>query len=296
MMTLFAVPKAFHGHNAVIQRNAVASWTRLQPACEIILCGDDFGTEQAARDFGVKYLPDIARNDFGTPLIDSVFEQVEKTARYSLLCYVNADIILLESFIPAVRSIGFQEFLMVGQRWDLDVSEPIRYEAEEWEDDLKKLVDERGLLHPPTGIDYFVFPRQTQWSLPPFAVGRPGWDNWFICRARELGLPVVDATRAVTVVHQNHDYAHVKFAADKTTEGPEAIRNRELIGDWGRMFTIRDATHSLQARGPASPSLYASRNFRTVPVALLKQWKRFSFLCGASGRVLKRRFSAGVRA
>jgi hypothetical protein len=152
------------------------------------------------------------------------------------------------------------------------------------------------LLHPSTGIDYFAFPRKLRWSLPPFAVGRPGWDNWLICRARELGVPVIDATQAVMVVHQNHDYAHVKFATDTTTEGPEAIRNRDLIGDWGHMFTIRDATHLLQLAGTASTSLYTTRNFRTLPVALLKHWKRFSFMCGAGRRVLRRRFSAGARA
>jgi hypothetical protein len=107
-----------------------------------------------------------------------------------------------------------------------------------------------------------------------------------------LGLPVIDATRVVTAIHQNHDYAHVKFATDKTTEGPEALRNRDLIGDWGCMFTIRDATHFLQPALTASTSPYATKNFRTLPVALIKQWKRFSFLCGAGGRVLKRRLSA----
>ena len=296
MITLFSIPKPFRGHIATIQRNAIQSWIRLKCDCEIVLCGDETGTAETAKEFNLKFVPDIACNQYGTPLVDSIFEQVERTARNSLLCYVNADIILLGSFIPAVHSINFREFLMVGQRWDLNVSEPIRYEAEEWEDDLKKLVHESGLLHPPTGIDYFVFPRRVRWSLPRFAVGRPGWDNWLICRARELRVPVIDATQAVTVVHQNHDYSHVKFATDRTTEGPEAIRNRELIGDWGRMFTIRDATHLLQPGSTVSGSPYATKNFRTLPVTLLKHWKRFSFLCGAGRRVLKRRFSVGVRA
>jgi hypothetical protein len=296
VITLFSIPKPFRGHIATIQRNAIQSWARLNFDCEIFVCGDEIGTEETAKEFNLKFLPDVARNQYGTPLIDSVFEQVKRTAHNSLLCYVNADIILPGSFMPAVQSIGFQKFLMVGQRWDLDVSEPIRYETVRWEDDLKKLVCQRGCLHPATGIDYFVFPRSVNWSLPPFAVGRPGWDNWFICRARELGLPVIDATRVVTAIHQNHDYAHVKFATDETTEGPEAIRNRDLVGDWGRMFTIRDATHFLEPAPTASTYLYTTKKFRTLPVALLKRWKRFSFLCGAGGRVLKRRFSAGARA
>jgi hypothetical protein len=288
MLSLFAIPKPFQGHIAIIQRNAIQSWLRLQPKCEVILCGDDYGTEETAREFGARCIPGIARNQFGTPLINSVFEQVERTSRNPLLCYVNADIILLGSFMPAVESIHFREFLMVGQRWDLNISEPISFGADRWEDQLKKHVEESGSLHPSTGIDYFVFPRGVKWSLPPFAVGRPGWDNWLIYRARELGLPVVDATAVVTVLHQNHDYGHVKFATDETTEGPEAVRNREIIGDWGRMFTICDASHYLQPRGTVRMPLSLKRNFRTLPVSLLRWWKRLDYLLGACGRVLRR--------
>jgi hypothetical protein len=290
MVTLFSIPKPFRGDIAIIQRNAIQSWARLRPACEIVLCADDFGTKQAAQDFGVKYIPDIARNDFGTPLINSVFERVEKTAGNSLLCYVNADIILLGSFLPAVQSISFQEFLMVGQRWDLDVSEQIRYEVEDWEDDLEKLVAESGLLHPPTGIDYFVFPRGVRWSLPPFAVGRPGWDNWFIYRARKLGVPVVDATNVATVIHQNHDYAHIRQATNNAWEGPEAEENRRLVGGWQYYFTIRDATHCLAADRSISTGggLRLTRNFATLPVSALKARKKLGYVGGAGVRALKR--------
>jgi hypothetical protein len=186
MLTLFAIPKPFQGHIGITQRNAIGSWKQLHPDCEIILCGDDQGTEEIAAEFHVKWLPAIARNRYGTPLVSSAFEQVEKIARYPLLCYLNADIILIESFISAVQSIPFMKFLMVGQRWDVDLSKPVNFGTEEWKHDLKRYVAEKGSLHPPTGIDYFVFPRGIMGVLPPFAVGRPGWDNWLIYRAREV--------------------------------------------------------------------------------------------------------------
>jgi hypothetical protein len=290
MMTLFSVPKPFGGHIAIIQRNAIESWTRLKFDCEIVLCGNETGTAEIAKEFRLKFLPDIACNQYGTPLLDSVFEQVQRTARNSLLCYVNADIILLGSFMSAVQSIGFREFLMIGQRWDLDVSEPIRYETAEWEDGLKKLVERRGSLHPPTGIDYFVFPQRVKWSLPAFAVGRPGWDNWFIYRARKLGVPVVDATNAATVIHQNHDYAHIRQATGNASEGPEAEENRRLIGGWQYYFTIRDATHRLAADRSISPGdgLRLMRNFATLPVSALKARKKLGYVGGAGVRALKR--------
>ena len=62
MLTIFAIPKAFKGHVDIIQRNALKSWTLLQPQCEIILCGDDPGVAEVAGDFGAEHLPDIERN------------------------------------------------------------------------------------------------------------------------------------------------------------------------------------------------------------------------------------------
>ena len=39
MLTLFAVPKPFRDHTAMIQRNAITSWTLLRPHPQIILFG-----------------------------------------------------------------------------------------------------------------------------------------------------------------------------------------------------------------------------------------------------------------
>lgn len=290
MLTLFSVPKPFVGAVAVIQRNAIQSWTRLHPDCEVILCGDDDGVQEAASQFHTRHIPTICRNEYGTPLLDSAFEQVERAANYSLLCYLNADIILPRNFLSAVRSIPFQSFLMVGQRWDIDLTESLNFESDDWEDRLRKYVAAKGSLHPPTGIDYFVFRRGTVGRLPPFAVGRPGWDNWFIYRARSLGIPVVDATRVTTVIHQNHDYTHVRKAIDDTAEGPEAGENRKLVGGWRHVFYIRDATHLLIPGKPGggSVSIRLRRNFRTLPFRALKACKELNYLFGAGMRFLKR--------
>jgi len=60
VLTLFTIPKAFNGHIAVIQRNAIQSWMRLHPEIEIILFGADEGTAEAAREFGLRYEPELA--------------------------------------------------------------------------------------------------------------------------------------------------------------------------------------------------------------------------------------------
>lgn len=46
MITIFSTPKPFRGHFEIIQRNAIQSWLRLRPGCEIILLGNDEGTAE----------------------------------------------------------------------------------------------------------------------------------------------------------------------------------------------------------------------------------------------------------
>jgi hypothetical protein len=267
MLTIFSVPKPFEGHIGVIQRNAIQSWRRLRPTCQVILCGDEAGTADVAAEVGVEWLPDVERNAFGTPLLSSVFAAAEASAKFPLLCYVNADIVLLSDLTEAARRVAGarSRFLLVGQRWDLDLREPIPFERETWERELRERVARSGTLHAPSGSDYFLYPRGAIGALPAFAVGRPAWDNWVLYRARSLRMPVIDATAATLVIHQNHAYGHVKGATDNAWEGPEAERNRELMGGIERVFTLADATHRLTATslGRFLDSAHLKRRART---------------------------------
>jgi hypothetical protein len=270
MLTIFTVPKPFAGHIGIIQRNAIQSWRRLRPACQVFLCGNEAGTAETAAALGADQIPAVELNEFGTPLLSSVFAAVEARAAHDLICYVNADIILLSDFAEAARRIAEskQRFLMVGQRWDIDVTEPLDFERPDWEQAIRLSVERAGSLHPPSGSDYFVFRRGTVGALPPFAVGRPGWDNWMIYRARHQRAAVVDATRVTLVVHQNHAYGHVKQSTGPAWEGPEGDRNLSLIGGSDRIYTLADATHRLTAGGvrrALSPA-HLKRRIRTMAV------------------------------
>lgn len=129
MLTIFTIPKAFRGHIAVIQRNAIRSWTLLPSRPQVVLFGDDEGTEAAARELGVAHVPQVARNPLGTPLLNGVFDQAQQTSPHNLLCYANADIILLDDFQSAVERVAAwrSPALMVGRRWDLDVTAPVDF-------------------------------------------------------------------------------------------------------------------------------------------------------------------------
>ena len=169
MLTLCALPKPFTGHTGIIQRNAITSWTLLKPLPEIILFGDETGTSEICDEFGLKHIPDIKRNEFGTPLFSDLFDKAQHQARHHLLCYVNADIILISDFMSAVLRVSqwVDPFLMVGQRWDVDIIELWDFGRNDHEKELNLLIEKKGKLHPRTGIDYFVFPRGLYRSIPP---------------------------------------------------------------------------------------------------------------------------------
>src|ERR1700746_416353 len=172
MITIFAMPKAFRGHIDVIQRNAIESWTKLSIKPEIILFGTDEGTAEVAREFAVRHVAEVARNAEGTPLVNDLFAQGQRHAANDLLCYVNADIILLDDFSTTVEKIArfHSPLLMVGRRTDLDITQPIDFSNSAWESRLREEARASGLLRIPTLIDYFAFSKGLFADLLPLAL------------------------------------------------------------------------------------------------------------------------------
>lgn len=264
MLTLFTIPKPFQGHIDVIQRNAIRSWTRLRPECEIIIAGDDSGVEEFANELGVLYIKEIARNEYGTPLLDDLFAKAQTAAKNDLVCYVNADIILLNNFMTVVQHFSQkpEKFLLVGQRWDLDINVPINFDLPDWQQRLVMHLRRFGKLHHVAGLDYFVFRRGLYAHIPPFAIGRCMWDNWLIYGALENGASVIDVTDGVLVIHQNHDYSHVAYSETMKGRpgidaGPERKRNIELAGGVDKAYDLRNATQRVrlsQQTDHAAPS------------------------------------------
>lgn len=251
MLTFFAVPKPFRDHIGTIQRNAIQSWARAYPGCEVILFGAEEGIAEAATRLGVAHVRHVAKNEFGTPLLNDVFEKAQRRAGHDIMCYVNADIILTGDLIPAVRSVATRKktFLMMGCRIDIDIDGPLDFCAPDWQDRIRRYARESGKRKSPEWIDYFVFPRGLYQSLPPFAIGRAAFDNWLLWKAHSSGAALVDASDAVMAIHQNHDYRHHPQGQKGVWEGPEARRNRQLMGAWSHCFFISDATHRLGAAG-----------------------------------------------
>jgi hypothetical protein len=252
MISFFTTPKPFRGHIGIIQRNALESWKRIHPQAEVILFGDEEGASEAARDLGLRHVPEVKRNKHGTKYLSPIFDAAQDLARHPCVCYVNCDILLLSDFRAAVeRVMAFGgQFLMAGQRWDMDVTAPIDFSDPAWQAAVRQQALEANQQRPPQWIDYFTFLRGLYYrNTPPFVIGRPGWDNWLVWHARASGARVVDATAVVQAVHQNHDYSYHPEGEAGVWQGEEAQRNYALL-EGGRCFaTLENATHRLTLSG-----------------------------------------------
>jgi hypothetical protein len=244
LLTIFTAPKPFEDpHITLIQRNAIRSWTLLGPEVEVILMGKDFGVAEAAAEFETAHLPDVACNEKGVPYIGDMFRLARQTSDPPLLMVINADIILFPDMLRAARSAfqQFDEFVLAGQRWDLDVNEPLDFSAG-WEERLRAEIAARGTLHGPKGSDYFLFSRQVYQDVPNFTIGRAGWDNWMIFHGVTQPWKFLDGSPSVTIVHQNHDYRHLPNGQIHYRH-PESERNVELGGGSQTMYFLWDIPH-----------------------------------------------------
>jgi hypothetical protein len=268
-LTIFTAPKPFtNPHITIIQRNAVQAW-KLLPDVEVILIGDEAGIPEAAKEFGVKNVPEVERDGNGIPLVSGVMEIGHKFSDSPFLCYANADMILLSDLIRAARQVSeqTQDFLVVGQRWDLDQIELLNFSGD-WESRLRLDVAERGKFYSPWGIDYFIFPRQLYTDVPKFTIGRPAWDNWMVYHASSTFGMAIDASRDVLVVHQNHDYSHLP--GKKPPYGSEVAKsNLAKAGGRKRVYNILDTDHELAEGHICRPQIRLVRILRRLERMLI---------------------------
>jgi hypothetical protein len=272
-LTLFSAPKPFtNPHIALIQRNAIKSWTLLSDV-EIILLGEEEGLAEAAQEFGVKHISHVTRNTSGTPLISSMFQLARENSASDLLCIINADMILMPDFIEAARRSRFQRdtFVLLSQRWDYDITTPLDF-SDGWESRLGESVRKQNQLHRPAGSDFFLFPKFCYTDIPNFAIGRAGWDNWMIYKARQQKWTVIDCTPSVMIVHQNHDYSHLP-GGKSHYDHPDTNENIRLAGGQANVrYTILDSTHQLADGKLVRPKMTNARLMRTFELVLRKMF------------------------
>lgn len=264
-MTVLAMPKPFHGHIGIIQRNAIRSWTKLKPRPQIFLFGEEAGTAEVAAELQIGHLRDIQRSDLGTPLLSDLLTRAREATKTPLLVYVNSDIILLQEFQDAVSVVQrkFSQFLGVAQRWEIDLRSEI-----DFANDRQLQVEQLPPGHPGhhTAIDVFVFTRDMYDQVPPLVLGRAWFDQWLIKDALLHGISVVDVTKVARAIHQQHDYSHIAGGQSGAYAGEEARRNLEIYGGVQHAFTLLHATHELLSNGIIRRTRYRAGTFR------VRQW------------------------
>lgn len=276
-LTIFTAPKPFTDpHIALIQRNAILSWKNLGPRVEIILLGDEAGLAEFAAEHAMRHIREVACSPSGTPLVSSMFALARQHSRSPLLACVNADILLMPDFVDGALAAHRQarQFLLVGQRYDLDVREPLEFGAD-WPAHLRRVALEQGRLHRASGSDYFVFPRDCFVNMPAFAIGRAGWDNWMIYAGRRSGWPVIDGTPSIMIVHQNHDYRHLP-GGQPHYRHPETYENVRLAGGKCAIFELRDVNRRLVNRTLAAVPASWARFWREVEIFPLVKLKSYA--------------------
>lgn len=277
VLTIFTAPKPFTDpHIDLIQRNAIRSWLALGPEVEVILVGEENGLAEVAAEYGVKHLPRVVRNLQRTPLVSSIFSLARNASQSPLLAYVNADIVLMPDFLQAAQQAAAQapRFLMVGQRWDLEVLAPLDFSAG-WPERLQARLRAEGRLHPRGGSDYFIFPRACFENMPAFAIGRAGWDNWMIYEGRRQGWPVIDSTTAVQIVHQDHDYGHLP-KGQPHYRLPETAENVRLAGGKRTIFNLIDANYQLCEGQLRRAPLSGEKFWREMEIFPLVRWHSYA--------------------
>lgn len=268
LISLFAVPKPFGRETDLIQRNAIASWARLQPDVEVILIGDEPGIAETARELGVRHAGGLELNDRGTPLVSSAFAIAHRESSSPFLAYCNCDVILLKDFVRAIEILAndpiHSQFVAFGQRTELKIDREIAFGQALQIEQLMNECRSDGVVSSNICKEYFVFNRELYKNIPKFAIGRGNWDNWMIHSAKSNGVPVVNVSALVTAIHQDHDYSHVNSGRFSCyVSGEEAQENRRLAGGrhWvsGSTPTWRLTERGLRRERPAiiSPAFWA---------------------------------------
>jgi hypothetical protein len=170
----------------------------------------------------------------------------------------------MPDFVKAANTVATQlkKFLVVGQRWDMTINELLSF-SNGWDTRLQSETILKGSLHAPSGSDYFIFPRELFADMPPFAIGRAGWDNWMIFQASEFEWPVIDATHDLMIIHQDHDYSHLPGGVPHY-DLEETRINAEVGGGMHHMYMTLDASHEL-VQGRVRPArITRDRLFRIL--------------------------------
>lgn len=217
---LFTTINSYNGANWATFIRAFESWLPLYKDGWLIIVYGDTGDEQGEKllsDNDIRFISNIERDEFGLPLVRSLFMMTQKLyPNAKTYTYCNSDIIFNSDLNKIVDNISKQKenFLLVGQRIDV------------FEDGTEQ-------LHNPGGIDYFCY-TPNFWNLeemPNFSIARGRFDHYLLGYALQYGNgDVIDITVDFKVTHPEPKYrmsgdVGVLYHNGNFSRGYQVLRN-----------------------------------------------------------------------
>lgn len=225
------------------QANALQQLQALAPAAPRLVFGGGEDVATLCRRFGADHhWPGEAE----LPRLDALLATARQACPgASHLIYLNGDILLLPSFLTVLAEVaaGHDSFLLTSRRINIPPPGDLgSLDTVQLERVLNQLAHRSGSLGGIGALDVFAFPAAAFTAVPPLVIGRAGWDNWLVGEASRLGLPVVNASGAAGLLHQNHGYEHLP-AGERSIVGDElALVNRQHLASV-EPGNVRSASH-----------------------------------------------------
>jgi hypothetical protein len=271
---------------ALAMSNTMAMYDSLRPRVSCFLVNSNVGNLSDV-EWPWETLDPPATNEHGTPLFMSLIERVDVACPgVPLLAYVNADILFdkkemigtLDALLDWNRN--GKEFIGVGRRKNHDLTRVLDPH------DVTRVDSE---LFVDVAQDYFIMTRgvvdRLSESLPPYVIGRRGYDNAIVDWAYHREC-LIDLTETLTAMHQttsdgnyaghsdrNHDKeynvqlpnaaydhdstGHAQFASKKSASGSVAIVHKDTGNVVVGMAVESDLPKDIQftVRGKPATSL-----------------------------------------
>jgi hypothetical protein len=210
-------------------------------------------------------------------------EYTSKYGQYDLQVYANCDILFNYRLVDAISSARklFPEFLLIGERLDLEPGVSVDVDTEGWFDSLPELLRTGGLRNRcgSHAMDYFGFIRNMWKELPPVFMGRALCDQALLHYCFCNAIPVVDGSRFIAAIHQYHDYSHIGRGKEEVYWGRDRSIMAKAHGLRHSLPVVSDGQWYVDARGTIRVS-HRAAPLRRLELELRYKYKlaRFSLL------------------
>ena len=269
-LIIYTTCKPFRDNDLWRQEQAIKSWIQLEGIeKKIIICGDDYGTDEICKKYDLIHRPDIRKLD-GVPYLHDMFEIANEYADTSdYLLWINSDMICFNDMIQNILSFdklrqmnknnnSFKDFILIGRRWNWE--NPKKLDSINKKHFMNKMVtnlnksvlikqysDDKyyGNLHPQTGIDYVIHSKTTFINKisKELVIAGTGHDMIMVGTALRNNNFCCNISNTNFIIHQNHNIREERHGlTDSNFDYSNIISNNRKIQyqDWDLLKGISD--------------------------------------------------------